>query len=204
MKSLLFIFATAVLGLVISQPSVSATKNQDSRAEQGTFTVELTKTLDSKKVKEGDLVEAKLTGGITFPNGTIAARGAKVIGHVTQAKARSRNDSESALEISFDKVTSAGGEETSISGTVLAAAPSPDIQTGSGGLADGYSGLAEMTTRNTSIGPSGQSTPLLNDQSRGVLGINNLKLADGVFTSTAKQVKLDSGTRILLGVAMAK
>jgi hypothetical protein len=204
MKNLLFFFATTVLGLVISQSGVSATKNQDSHAEQGTFTVELTKSLDSKKVKEGDPVEAKLTGGITFSNGAIAARGAKVIGHVTQAKARSKNDSESTLEISFDKVTGSGGEETSISGTVLAAAPSPDVQTGSAGLADGYSGLAEITTRNTSIGPSGQSTPTLNDQSRGVLGINNLKLTDGVFTSTAKQVKLDSGTRILLSVSMAK
>lgn len=203
MKNLLFIVATVVISLALSQPGVSATKDQDISGGKGTFSVELTKSLNSKKLKEGDQVEAKLTRGITLPNGVIATRGAKVIGHVTQAKARSKGDSESTLGISFDTVTVSRGEEMSLSGVVQAAAPNPDIETGSGGLADAYNSLAEMTEKNASA-PSGQSTPTLDDQSRGVLGIKNLKLADGVFTSAAKEVRLDSGTRMLLSVSTAK
>lgn len=203
MKNLISLFVATALGLAISQPGVSATRNQDT-AGKGTFSVELTKTLDSKKLKEGDPVDAKLTGAITFPNGTIAARGAKVIGHVTQAKARSKSDSESTLAITFDKVTAVGGVETPINGTVLAAAPNPDVETASGGAADGYTGMAEMFERSITTAPSGQSTPILSDQSRGVLGIKNVTLTDGVFTSTAKEIRLDSGTRMLLSVAMAK
>jgi len=204
MKNLLFTLAITVLGLAVSQPGVSATKNQDISAGKETFSVELTRNLDSRKLKQGDQVEAKLTARISLPNGTTAARGAKVIGHVNEAKVRSNSDSESRLEITFDKVSISNGEERLISGTVLAAAPRPDVETAAGGLADGYNGMAEMIERGVTIAPSGQSTPTLNDQSRGALGMKNLKLTDGVFTSTAKEVRLDSGTRMLLSVSMTK
>ncbi len=203
MKNLLFVFAVTAFGLAISQPGAGATKNQDTTAGNGTFSVELTKTLDSKKLKDGDPVEVKLTGSVTLPDGTNAVRGAKVIGHVTQAKARSKKDSESTLGISFDKVAVSGGQEALISGVVLAATPGPDVETGSRGLADGYSSLGEMAETNTAVS-AGQSTPTLSDRSRGVLGIRNLKLTDGVFTSTGKEVRLDSGTRMLLSVSTAK
>ena len=110
----------------------------------GTFTVELVKALDSKKLKEGDAVEAKLTGGITLPNGAKVPRGAKVFGHVTEAKARSKSDSQSSLGISFDKIAWHGGEDTPIHGVIQAVAPNPNEEISTGDYI-GYGGLNEAT-----------------------------------------------------------
>lgn len=169
----------------------------------GTFTVELTKALDSKKVKVGDAVEAKLTGGVTLPTGTQVVRGTKVIGHVTAATARSNSGSDSTLGIVFDKIVLGPGEEKPITAVVQAAAPNPNSEVSTGGPVDYGPGLKASTE---APGPPDMSKPsvkLLNDQSVGVLGIKNLQLGpDGVFTSSGKEVKLDSGTRILLNVTM--
>lgn len=205
----LFVALTVSLstGMTVNGGHAQSSTAQSAAASRahGTFSVELTKDLDSKKLKEGDPVNAKLTGGITLPSGAVVPRGAKVTGHVTQAQARSKHDPSSTLGIMFDKIALAGGEDVAIQGTVLAAAPDPDVQTGSAGLADGYNNLKDITTKSVMSGPSNQSsTPLLSNNSRGVLGIKNLKLDDGVFTATGKEVKLDEGTRMLLSVSMAK
>ncbi len=178
-----------------TKPTAGVTK------AHGTFTVELVKALDSKKLKEGDAVEAKLTGGITLPSGSTVPRGAKVLGHVTEAKARVKNDAQSSLGISFDKIAWPGGD-TAIHGVIQAMAPNPNEEITTGDYI-GYHGLDEATTKppkpDTRRGP----VPLLNDTSQGVLGTTNMQLGGGgVLTSTGKDIKLDSGTRMLLNVTM--
>ena len=169
----------------------------------GSFSVELTKPLDSKKLKEGDLVEAKLTGGMTLPNGTQVVRGTKVVGHVTVATARSKGDAQSSLGIVFDKFVRSGGEDTPIKGVVQAAAPNPNADLGTGGGVDYGPGLRASTEAPGPPDMSKAPAKLLNEQSVGVLGIKNLQLGpDGVFTSSGKEVKLDTGTRILLNATM--
>lgn len=169
----------------------------------GTFTVELVKALDSRKVKTGNIVEAKLTGGITLPDGTVVPRGAPVIGHVTEATARSKEYAESVLGIAFDKIILAGGSETLITGVAVAAAPNPEPTESPDAAANIYVSLDKGTTASIGHSQTSQSTPLLNDESRGVLGIEGLHLrSDGVFTSDGKQVKLNSGMRLLLNVTL--
>jgi len=169
---------------------------------QGLFTVQLVKALDSKKLKEGDPVEAKLTESITLPSGATVPRGTKLIGHVTAAKARSKNDSESTLGIVFDKIVRPGVEATPIKGVIQAVAPNPnpELTTGSG---VGYTDLKQAAA--ASAAPDGHqgSTQHLNDQSVGVLGIKNMQLGpEGALTSSGKEVKLDSGTQMLINVTM--
>lgn len=180
-------------------------KSLAAAGKQGVFTVELTKALDAKKVKEGDEVEAKLTGGITLPGGATVPTGAKVIGHVTRAKARTKSDSESALGIVFDKIVLGKGQETPIKGVLQAVAPNPnrDVTTGGGPVDYGVS-LRMDTTNNASAPDTRRGpVPILNDESTGVLGFKNMELGpDGVLTSKTKDVKLDSGTRMLLNVTM--
>jgi hypothetical protein len=169
----------------------------------GVFTVELTKALNSKKLRRGDQVEAKLTGSITLPSGAIVPRGANVLGHITEAEARSKNDAESALGIVFDRIAPPEGRETPIKGIILAAAPNPNPRTGARGITDSYINLAEATSKSAVSTLRQPSIPLLNDDSRGVLGIENLQLRpDGVFTFSGAEVKLISGTRMLLGVTV--
>jgi hypothetical protein len=172
--------------------------------KRGTFTVELVKGLESKKLKEGDNVEAKLTGSITLPDGSVLPRGTAITGHVTEAKARSKQDSESELGISFDKIGSPGGSQTLITGVVAAAAPSPAPLTGGPDAgANIYNNLNSSTTAAIAQSQTSTSVPILNDKSRGVLGIPDLTLKpDGVFTSSGKQVKLNAGIRLLLNVTL--
>jgi hypothetical protein len=184
--------------------SSAASAKAASKNPQGTFTVELVKALDSRKVHEGDEVEAKLTGGITLPDGTSHPRDARVLGHVTEAKARSKGAAESSLEIVFDTLVGPGGAKTAIHGAVLAAAPNPNPQTGGPDAAGNiYTHLDASTTAAVANDQRAVSVPMLNDTSRGALGIEDLNLKpDGIFTSGGKEVKLRSGIRLLLSVTL--
>jgi len=189
-------------GQAATQPATahSATTSQ----ARGFFKVELTKSLDSKKLKAGDEVEAKLTAGIVTTDGASIPSGTKVIGHVTEAKARSNHDSESTLGIVFDKIVRRGGEGTAIKSVIQAAAPNPNAGSQSANANSvSYGGLEEATAKGALPRLGGGGTPILNEESRGVLGIKNLQLgSNGVFVSSGKEVRLDSGVQLLLDVTM--
>jgi len=190
-------------GSAAGQSSAASSKTATKKPE-GTFTVELVKALDSKNVHEGDEVEAKLTGGITLPDGTSLRRDARVLGHVTEANARSKGAAQSSLEIVFDSLVAPAGAKTAIHGVVLAAAPNPSPQTdGSDAASNIYTHLNGSTTAAVVNDQRVETVPILNDKSRGVLGIEDLSLRpDGVFTSGGKEVKLRSGIRLLLSVTL--
>ncbi len=167
---------------------------------RGRFIVELAKNLDSKKLKQGDEVDAKLTGVVTLPNSPPFARGTKIIGHVTEATSRSDSDPQSTLGLVFDRIVRPGGEEIQVHCIVQAVAlnPNADLTTG-GGI--GYADLT-ATARSPVLDTRG-TTQSLNEASMGVFGIKNIQLGpDGVLTSAGKEIKLDSGTRMLLNVIM--
>jgi hypothetical protein len=197
------------VGLVVSLSTAAVANGGQSAATpsasggHGTFSVELAKALDSKKLKEGDEVQAKLTGSITLPNGASVPRGTMLIGHVTEAKARSKNDSESALGISFDKIVLGKGEDLPIKGVLQAVAPNPNGDVSTGAYLDQGPSL-RMATQSQTPSAASDPKPLLTEQSTGVLGYKNMTLKDGVITSTGKEIKLDTGTRFMLNVAMGK
>jgi len=167
--------------------------------ERWAFAVELAKSLSSKKLKEGDEIDAKVTAEVHTSDGMTIRRGSKVIGHVTEAKARSNGAAESTLGIAFDKITRPGSVDVPIKSVVLAVAPNPNPgPESSAGF--GYS-LGEATEKNALPTQRGRSVPILNEQSRGVLEIRNLQLGpDDVLISSGKEVKLDSGMQVLLEV----
>ena len=195
----------AVAGSPAAQAATQSSMAQGTASAgktHGTFTVELTKSLDSKKAKVGDAVEAKLIAGITLPNGTMVPRGTKVVGHVTEAKARSKSESESSLGIVFDKFVRSGGEDTPVNGVIQAVAPNPDEELSTGGGV-GYTDLKQATAAGAAPDTRKGPTPILNDQSQGVLGMKGMQLGpQGVITSSGKDVKLDSGSRILVSATM--
>ena len=180
--------------------SASSNSRVAMARSRGRFIVELAKNLDSKKLKQGDEVDAKLTSVVTLSNSPPIARGAKVIGHVTEATNRSNGDSQSTLGLVFDKIVRPGGEEIQLHCIIQAVVPNPnaDLTTGGGvGYADLTAAARSpvLDTRGTTQG--------LNEASIGVFGIKNVDLRpDGILTSSGKEVKLDSGTRMLLNVTM--
>lgn len=154
----------------------------------------LAASLDSKKKKTGEEVVVKTIGDMHLPDGTLIPRGTKVIGHVTEAKARSGGDPQSSLGIVFDKVEL---KDKTLTITAVIRAVGPPHETQGGGGVE-YSGLSQ-TVQHTSAGTNWGATQGLNGDSVGVVGIKGLELSsDGVLKSGDKTVKLDYGTQIIL------
>lgn len=74
--------------------------------------VSLTKTIDVKKVKTGDEVVAKVSQDLKTNTGqVVVAKDTKIVGHVTEAQARSKEQKESEIGIAFDRaVLKDGGD----------------------------------------------------------------------------------------------
>jgi hypothetical protein len=170
----------------------------------GVIPVTLAKSLDSKKLKEGDEVTAKTAVTMKFPNGLEVPKGSDVIGHVTEAKARSKGDSESSLGIMFDKIQMPG-KSLDLKGMMQAVGPNPSAGSGpdTGSMMGGNNmnaGNGSTAAGGTGIGlqPGKEGPMMLNPHSTGVVGIKNLKLSESVLTSSGKEVKLDSGSQMMI------
>jgi hypothetical protein len=222
-----------------------------------TLNGELSHSLDAKTCKPGDQVTAKLTQDVKSDGKVVAPKGSKLVGHVTEAKARSKDSADSSLGIVFDKAVLKSGQEISFNGAVQALAPpvnaavsaAGDESTsiggpgssggggarrsggGGGGLLGGVGstvGGATSTTTGVVGGATGSVTSAtsgavngtaglaggltaqgrLTNASQGAIGLQGLTLnsastanAQGsIVSSTTRNVKLDSGTQMLLKV----
>ncbi|MGB9068857.1 MAG: hypothetical protein WCC21_09820, partial [Candidatus Acidiferrales bacterium] len=67
--------------------------------------------VDAKKNKPGDPVKARTTHASQSLDGTPLPKGTELVGHVTQAQSRTKNQSESDLGILFDKAVLKNGQE---------------------------------------------------------------------------------------------
>ena len=74
---------------------------------------ELSKGIDAKKAKVGQEVLAKALMDLRDPNGSIVVpRGAKLVGHITQVKAATKQEPQSTLGVIFDKVEAKHGKQS--------------------------------------------------------------------------------------------
>ncbi|HEY6938315.1 MAG TPA: hypothetical protein VI424_14245 [Terriglobales bacterium] len=74
---------------------------------------ELSKGIDAKKAKVGQEVVAKAVADVRDTNGNLVIpRGAKLVGHITQAQAASKEQPQSSLGIIFDKVEAKSGKQS--------------------------------------------------------------------------------------------
>lgn len=77
--------------------------------------VQLTKTINAKKVKAGDEVQARVTQDMKAGNGQILlAKDTKVLGHITEDQPRTKEQKESHIGIAFDRVVMKNGEDTQL------------------------------------------------------------------------------------------
>jgi hypothetical protein len=168
--------------------------------------VQLTKTIDAKKAKPGDELVAKVTMDLKTNSGEIVVpKDTKVVGHVTEAQARSKEQKESQVAITFDHAVVKGADMTLPMSIQAVIAPPTNNASGGGGYdqAAPASGSGTATSsagggRNSSAGGSGQSQPAntasnagsaagdtpqqgsprpqITGNTQGVIGIDNLKL----------------------------
>src|SRR5882757_2711182 len=86
------------------------------------FNAALSSPVDSKKCKPGDAVNAHTTEAVKSEGKTVIPKGSKLVGHVTQASARAKGESESALGIVFDKAILKNGQEVPLNVAIQAIA----------------------------------------------------------------------------------
>lgn len=224
--------------------------SSSSLATGTTILATLAKSVDAKKAKQGDEVTARAAQNVVSSGSVVIPRGSKLIGHVTDVKAREKGQNESSLGIAFDKAVLKNGQEVPLQASIRAIAagpnntsansPMPDmggagIDTGgssnggmngdmgsrSGGMGGppnstgspvgtpgntpGNVGGAAGNTVNSAGRTPAPATGELNPGSQGVIGLQGLTLNQAgnscVISSNSKNVKLDSGTQLLLQVA---
>ena len=103
--------------------SAAAQNGQASTSLAGgsAINAELSAPLDARKAKPGDPVAARTTEPTKSNGKTVIPKGAKLVGHVTQASARAKGDSESALGIAFDKAILKNGQEVPLNNVSIQA-----------------------------------------------------------------------------------
>ena len=188
-----------------SQPAPSsADQNSGPRriAPGSVIPVQLTKTIDAKKVKSGDPVEAKVTQDMKSENGeVILPKDTKVTGHITEAQPHSKEQKESQVGIAFDHAVIRNGPDMQLPMSIQAiiAPPSmnpntadnaaqPPYQGGGmpgGGKAPGMGGNAPQNPGVSAGGnmPADNAPPENNPRgpitgnTQGVVGFSNLTLS---------------------------
>jgi len=164
--------------------------------------VQLTKTIDAKKAKPGDEVVAKVTMDLKTTSGEVMIpKDTKVMGRVTEAQARSKEQKESQVGIAFDRAVLKDGE-VPLPMSIQAVIAPPSNNANSGGGVDQSAPAGAGTSANSTMGsgqrptgagaaqpqtqppPTGGSDapsqsgarPEINGKTEGVVGISNLKL----------------------------
>jgi hypothetical protein len=205
------------------QPS-TASDNSLKIAPGALIPAELVKSLDSKKVKEGDPVNAKVSMDLLSGGKIAIPRESKLVGHVTEAKARGKGESESTLGVVFDRLILKNGHEVPVHAIVqavgaplvsvaagenerIASAGSPNVNAGGqfGGMPNPQMPRGSGSPQDSGPGDITRVQPLA-PNATGVVGISGLTLRNtssvsSVLASEKKNVKLDSGTQLLLRIA---
>ncbi len=174
--------------------------------------VELMKTIDAKKVKTGDPVEAKVTQDLKAGNGeVVVAKDTKVMGHVTEAQARNKEQKESQLGIAFDHAIMKNGGDVSLPMSIQAIIAPPNLNAsgnnggegtgqppmpGGGGMSPSSNsgrmgGGTPQQAPNPTAGADWPTTPSAGTKSnqpitgdtKGVVGISNLQLSTAAKTT---------------------
>ncbi len=92
-----------------------------------TMNAVLNSSIDSRKLKVGDAVSARTMDAVKLDGKIVIPKGAKLIGHVTQASARGKGDATSVVGIKFDKAVVKKNEELGVNLWIRAIAAEPRV-----------------------------------------------------------------------------
>jgi len=200
----LFILAECALAQTpVGASTTQATANASTLPRGTVIEAELSKGLNAKKSKQGDPVIARTTADVRSGNSVLIPAGSRVIGHVTQVAAHTKEQPESVLGIGFDRIELKHGEQMPLHAALQAVSSSqpasggmqsPDMGPGMGSNAPmggqspmgrGGSGMPQMGTP-TGAGQEGQN-PVPGENggtspNGGLAGIN----AKGELTAQAR------------------
>jgi hypothetical protein len=126
-------------GVPVAGQSQAASKSEDALASNTPVLVTLSKTLDTKKAKEGDPVTAKVEQDVLSQGNIVLPHGARLFGHLTAAKAGGK-DEPSQLGIAWDRAELKKGRQIPLHALIYALAPPVQLSLLMEGPAAGYPG----------------------------------------------------------------
>jgi hypothetical protein len=139
----------AIFSLALQGQTGSVANGGPQAAQQVTsvsISAELTKRIDTKYAKQGDEVDARVTSNVKLPDGTELPRGTKLIGKVTNVKAKSKEDKSSHLAFNIDHAVLKDGKDVPVMVAVLSMTGPAQSSAGEamapGGMAGGGGGAA--------------------------------------------------------------
>lgn len=189
-----------------ADPTAPTANSQHKIAPGSVIPVQLTKSIDAKKAKKGDAVVAKVTQDMANNSGTVLVpKDTQIVGHISDAQPRSKEQKESQLVIAFDQVQVKGGEQMKMPMSIQAIiappnrdnsqtaedSPSANAPGSPGGSAPTVGGARAGTTggspptQNTpnpgvpsdAAGAAAQARPQITGNTQGVVGIPDLQLS---------------------------
>jgi hypothetical protein len=212
--------------------SSNGASNGPTRIAAGSvIPVQLTKTIDAKKVKTGEEVDAKVTQDMKSTSGEVLVpKDTKIVGHVTEAQPRTKDQKESQLGITFERaVMKEGGDmvmPASIQAVIVpqnqsaenaapaggSSAPAPSGGSASGTPNSGRAGNAGSMPQASSAPPTsgdGGAAPAANNprpqitaSTQGVIGQADYKLSTPGDVSQGSVVSSEKGNVKLEGGTM--
>ncbi len=126
-----------------------------SLASGTAFNAALNSPVDSKKCKPGDAVTAHTTEAVKSEGKTTIPKGAKLVGHVTQASARANGQAESSLGIMFDKAILKNGQEMPLNVAIQALASAQTSASAAGADIDSLGGVGASAAGSGAAGGRG-------------------------------------------------
>ena len=94
----------------------------DTLAPGTLLPVELSKSLDARKTKTNDRVEARTASDILAHGRIVVPRNTKIVGHVTEAKAHRKDSPQSEVGVTFDRMLLKDGRDVPLQLVVQAIA----------------------------------------------------------------------------------
>jgi hypothetical protein len=208
-------------GAAASSAAAQTEHGNAALANGSTFNAALNAPIDSKKAKPGDPVTAHTTEPAKSDGKTVLPRGTKLLGHVTQASARSNGESDSSLGVVFDKAILKNGQEIPLnagiqalaSGQSAASTAGPDLDTfgsaggsaagsgvaggrgalgGVGSTAGGAAGAVTNTAANVGGGAGGALNSTVNSTANAAGSLNGVSSGATGGLNTAGQLTSDS------------
>jgi hypothetical protein len=209
-----------------ASPAAQNQNPSDQRIAPGIVVpVRLTKSIDAKKAKPGDEVLATVTQDLKTTGGVvIVAKDTKIVGHVTDARARNKEQKESEVGIAFDRAVSKTGDMNlpmSIQAIVAPPSnPSDNSDAGygrSGPATGGATATSPMGSRNgpmegsppppspSAVPPGGSgsqaqnsSRPPITGNTHGVIGMPDLRLEETTQNATQGSVVTSEKSNVRL------
>ncbi len=142
--------------------------------------------VDSKKCKPGDAVNAHTTEAVKSEGKTVIPKGSKLVGHVTQASARTKGESESALGIVFDKVILKNGQEIPLSAGIQAIAAAQSGVSAAGSDMDTMGGMGASGAGSGVAGGRGAVGGVTSAAGGAVGAVNTAAYAGGSVAGASK------------------